>query len=72
MQLNQVWQDLNPPVIYASGGQEPFWKRVPGPPKTFAWTIPGTLIFFVSLCVSSWLKLNGGFRKTPMVAKKKR
>jgi hypothetical protein len=23
--------------VYAFGDQEPFWKRVPGPPKTFAY-----------------------------------
>jgi hypothetical protein len=26
---------LDSPDNYASGGQEPFCKRVPGPPKTF-------------------------------------
>jgi hypothetical protein len=29
------WLTLNPPSINASGGQEPFCKKVPGPPKTF-------------------------------------
>jgi D-cysteine desulfhydrase len=34
--LDHLPGNLNSPAIYASGGQEPFWKRVPGPPKTFA------------------------------------
>jgi hypothetical protein len=41
--------DLNPPPDNASGGQEPFCKRVPGPPKTFY----QVLFLALSLSVSS-------------------
>jgi hypothetical protein len=34
--MNSMMCFPKPPAINASGGQEPFCKRVPGPPKTFA------------------------------------
>jgi hypothetical protein len=47
---------------FASGGQNPFYKKGSGLPKIFHWEGLDTLFFFVSLCVPLWLKLDGGFR----------
>jgi hypothetical protein len=49
---------------FASGGQKPFREKVSGLPKAFHWGGLDTLFFFVSLCVPSRLKLDGGFRAT--------
>jgi hypothetical protein len=51
-----------PTATFASGGQNPFYKKGSGLPKIFHWEGLDTLFFFVYLCVSSWLKLDGGFR----------
>jgi hypothetical protein len=43
---------LNPPSNFASGGHEPFFKRVPGPPKTFYKVVasrPGTAAYRIGL-----------------------
>jgi hypothetical protein len=52
---------LNPPSTFASGGQNPFYKKGSGLPKIFHWDGFYTLFFFVSLCVPLWLKIGGGF-----------
>jgi len=49
-------------ATFASGGQKPFREKVSGLPKAFHWDGSDTLFFFVPLCVSLWLKLDGGFR----------
>jgi hypothetical protein len=49
-------------VTFASGGQNPFYKKGSGLPKIFYWYGLDTLFFFVPLCVPLWLKLGGGFR----------
>jgi hypothetical protein len=52
---------LNPPSNNVFDDQEPFCKKVPGPPKTFYYSY--FEIFFVcdKPYVSLWLKLSGGF-----------
>ena len=48
-------------ISFASGGQNPFYKKGSGLPKIFYWEGLDTLFFFVPLCVSLWLKIGGGF-----------
>jgi hypothetical protein len=49
-------------VIFASGGQNPFYKKGSGLLKIFHWEGLDTLFFFVSLRVTSWLKTHSGFK----------
>jgi hypothetical protein len=46
---------------FASGGQNPFYKKGSGLPKIFHWEGLDTPFFFVSLRVPSRLKTGGGF-----------
>jgi hypothetical protein len=48
-------------ATFASGGQNPFYKKGSGLPKIFHWDGLDTLFSFVSFCVTSWLKTGGGF-----------
>jgi hypothetical protein len=55
---------LNSPPTFASGGQNPFYKKGSVLPKIFHWEGLDTVFFFVSLCVPLWLKTGGVFRGT--------
>jgi hypothetical protein len=54
--------DTKSTANFASGGQNPFYKKGSGLPKIFHWEGLDTVFFFVSLCVPLWLKIGGGFR----------
>jgi len=59
-------------LIFASGGQNPFYKKGSGLPKIFHWEGLDTLFVCESPCKSVVKKIDGGFRAIPILALRER
>jgi hypothetical protein len=53
--------------LKASGGSEPFYKKVPTPPKIFHYRFFYYLIFFVFFVPSWFTKSDGEFRMPQVI-----